>query len=166
MKIEVITINLEDVGTVYKLTENIWRKNFPTFISTEQTEYMLQKFKSIDKIKEKLTSNDINNFFILHTKKIVGYFSYGFDADNNFMRFYEMYILPDFQHQGIGTTVFNYVKSELRSNGHKYLNSFVNINNLPSINACKKAGFKIVKSVKIDIGNGYFMNDHLFKLEI
>ena len=58
------------------------------------------------------------------------------------------------------------VLCDVREFGAHKLRLNVNIHNTPAINFYEKYGFHKAYDEDIDIGNGFFMNDHVYELEV
>ena len=67
--------------------------------------------------------------------------------------------------KGVGKLLVNEVKNIAQRNGGKFLRLNVNKNNKAK-SFYEKIGFKIKETVKLAIGNGFFMDDYVMELEL
>ena len=89
----------------------------------------------------------------------MGFIAYKFEENEIFLS--KVYLLPNFQHKGLLKQIINHLsifKQDIRLT--------VNKNNTNAIKAYESVGFKKFKSVKADIGEGFFMDDYVMILEV
>ena len=72
----------------------------------------------------------------------------------------KLYIKKEYRHKGIGTKAFEKIK-ELANN--KPIRLTVNKQNINSIKAYEKWGFKTIDAVVTDIGSGFVMDDYIME---
>ncbi|MBE6137561.1 MAG: GNAT family N-acetyltransferase [Erysipelotrichaceae bacterium] len=150
--------NLEDIKNVSMMSSIIWPIAYKDILSIEQIQYMLNKYLSIDSIKEAI--NDGYTFInILNDKNdIVGFLSYKLNVDKLFLS--KLYILPKYQNKGYASKAIEYLRGF-----NLPIELTVNKNNKKAYEKYQHLGFKNIKSVITDIGNSYVMDDYVMLLK-
>ncbi len=145
----------DDIPLINSLAQKIWRLHYPSIISLEQIEYMLEKMYSTEALSQQLL--DGHHFeFCFTDKKPIGYCSYSRQENENYF-LHKMYIDTTQHHKGIGTWFFKQVFGKI--NDIKNLRLTVNRKNHTAINFYFKNGFIIEEVKDFDIGKGFWMND-------
>lgn len=155
MKLVFKTATTEDVDDIVQLADKIWKIHYPSIISMDQIEYMLQNMYSIEALVKQMEQGQIFTLVYLHNEPI-GYVSISTN-DNKKYFLHKFYILVDEHKKGIGTQLFNYILSQLKD--AEIIELTVNRQNYKAINFYFKNGFTIKEIADFDIGNSYFMND-------
>jgi ribosomal protein S18 acetylase RimI-like enzyme len=107
-----------------------------------------------------------HRFIICYSDDVPAAFaSYG-EIEPGIYKLHKIYILTSQQGKGIGRYMINYIVDELKQEGIGELRLNVNIHNHAAMAFYEKMGFRHVRDEDIDIGNGYFMNDHVLGLMI
>ena len=150
----------EDINDVATISSIVWPFTYKSIISNDQIKYMLDLFLSPSAIKKSIASGYRYLLFLSEDNNKMGYIAFKFEDDGS-LYISKIYLLPNFQHKGIlGKIVTN-----LKYFG-KTITLNVNKNNTIAIKAYEKYGFKKVKSVVNDIGNGFVMDDYIMQLEL
>lgn len=147
---------IEDVTKLANLANEIWRESYSEILSSDQIDYMLNKYLSVSSIKSQI-ENSTTFHLIYKNNQCVGFFSYNL-KDVVFLS--KLYVKKDFRLQGHAKSAINYLKSYVRP-----IELTVNIHNQKAIKFYEKLGFKIIKPMKTDIGNGYYMDDFIMRYD-
>ena len=149
----------------------IWREHYTSIIGAAQVEYMLDKFQTGEQIYEDIINNNFVYFTAENTaetdehKSMVGYAACVPKEDCLFLS--KLYVHKDYRRKGISRCFVNEMialcKSEYQFNRIRLMISKINHD---SYNAYLRMGFKNIDSVKVDIGNGFFMDDYVMELLI
>ena len=135
----------------------IWPIAYKDVLSADQIKYMLNKYLTLDAILANI--DDGYTYVIIHDEdNKMGFMAYKLMDTQCFLS--KLYILPNFQNQGIARKVIEYLQAfklpiTLTVNKHNY-------------NAYQKylhMGFTVYDSVVTDIGNGYVMDDYCMVLK-
>jgi ribosomal protein S18 acetylase RimI-like enzyme len=78
----------------------------------------------------------------------------------------KLYVHPRVQGCGCGYALVRHVESCSRDRGFSILYLQVNKGNAASIAFYRRAGFAVSNTVKVDIGNGFFMDDFVMSKRI
>ena len=78
-------------------------------------------------------------------------------------KLHKLYLLSRFHHQGFGRAMLEHVAERCRASGFTHLVLAVNKQNRQAYRVYERNGFEVFRSVKIDIGNGFYMDDYWMK---
>lgn len=153
---------LEKAGTssvplIARLAHTIWHQHYPSIISTEQINYMLELMYSNTSLTEQMTTGANDFFLIKNEGKDLGFISVSkIKEEENGIFIHKFYLDQTLAGKGRGTLAYNELVKLLRPS---LMRLTVNRQNYKSINFYFKNGFKIESVADFDIGNGYVMND-------
>lgn len=162
--LKIVKAAAADMPQVREIAFSVWPGTYIPIIGEEQMNYMLRLFYSDSALQQQLESGQV---FLLCQEgaRTVGFASYTC-LNNSTAKLNKLYILPTEQGRKIGTTLLQAVLNSLSGIGVTTLLVNVNIHNLPAIKFYEKSGFTLLKNEDIEIGNGYFMNDHVLQLPL
>ena len=145
------------------LAFKIWNAYYPQIIGQKQVDYMLGKIYSLEQLKEQMNNGNIFIVALINSKQ-KGYISYSKTGEEDYF-IHKLYVDTAIHRKGIGRALFDYVFGNLN---FKTIRLTVNRENIKAINFYFKLGFIIEKTIDIDIGEGFFMNDFvmLYKTDI
>lgn len=155
--------NMEDVKNISQMAKVIWNEAYVDMISEGQTEYMLEKYLSPKSIMEQISEGAIYEF-VTECGKNVGFISY--KKEKGRLMLSKFYIMKGHRHTGIATNSMNHIIRIARKMGLHSIYLTVNRENVEAISAYEHWGFASIKDVDTDIGNGFFMKDHIMELDI
>lgn len=162
MKIQLAT-DKSDFKIISKLASQIWEEHYTPIIGIEQVEYMLNKFQSPIAIEQQVAEG--YQYYLVYTDEIpVGYMSFMQKESSLFLS--KIYVLSSARGKGIGKLMLDFLQQKAIELELISITLTVNINNLNSIKAYEKMGFKIVGDQVADIGNGFVMDDYKMMKEI
>ena len=141
------------------LASAIWHEYWICLLSPRQIDYMVGNFQSEKAIKNQIENEGYTYYFIIKNGEKAGYF--GISDKNDYLFLSKLYLKKEFRHNGLGTKTFEKIKQI--ANG-KSVRLTVNKQNINSINAYKKWGFKTIDSVVTDIGSGFVMDDYIMEV--
>lgn len=154
-----------DITSITKLAQKIWRHHFTSIIGPEQVEYMLEKYQSVKAISCQLEKGW--EYYIATLENVhVGYTGLVPDVRNRKMMISKIYVKNDTRGRGVGSHMLAFVEDECIKRGLDKIWLTVNRYNNGPINWYSRNGFEIVDEVKQDIGNGFFMDDFIFEKKI
>lgn len=154
----------EEIKTLANLASEIWREYWTIILSQKQIDYMLEKFQSEVAIKNQIESERYVYNILKDNANIIGYF--GIAPKENYLFLSKLYIKKEFRNLGCGRLAFNKIKQISLQLNRKSIRLTVNKNNINTIEAYKKWGFKTIDSVVTDIGSGFVMDDYIMELEL
>ncbi len=150
------------INTAAQLAHTIWNQHYLPIIGQEQVDYMLEKFQSAEAIARQI-DNGYNYFLIYHNGLPCGYLSLVPNTTEQKMMLSKIYVDSDHRGLQLGKQLMDFAITEARKLHFKTLWLTVNKYNTNSIEWYKKQGFTIKKELKIDIGNGFVMDDYLME---
>jgi len=152
------------VERVVKLADKIWREHYIPIIGKAQVDYMLNKFQSKTAIMEQIKNGCLYYLIKQEGKPEAGYISFKPGRKEFFLS--KFYILATCRGIGYGRQAIEFMKLTAAKAGAGRITVSVNKNNLNSILAYKKLGFKITKNTTLVIGSGFIMDDYRMKLAL
>jgi ribosomal protein S18 acetylase RimI-like enzyme len=165
LSIEFIPVQLFEIIQIQKAATDIWNAYYLGIISQDQIDYMLRMMYEPGVIEKEIQSG-VCWEFIEYNNKRIGFLSYYFEAAKRKIKLSKLYIYPQYHGKGLGQTTLNYVISEARKMKAARVYLTVNKKNIHAINVYMKVGFIKSKSVVMDIGNGYVMDDYIMQYSI
>jgi ribosomal protein S18 acetylase RimI-like enzyme len=162
-KVYFTPVDANGISQIIHLAKSVWWTTYPSFLPEHQIEFMLESMYNTDVISTEIENNVIWKF-ITFEDNAIGFYSYSKEDDSS-LKLHKFYILSEFQRMGIGKltmdSLFQIAKSSLLS--HIKVN--VNRYNQNAINAYKKYGFIISKSIDINF-HDYILNDYIMTYNI
>ncbi len=163
--IEIVRVaTVEQIALTAKLAAEIWREHYTAIIGTEQVNYMLARFQSVEAITGKIDSGELIYFLIHYHKQAAGYFAVQIRKDEVFLS--KLYILAAQRHRGLARTALNFIKNITAENCLNRISLTINKNNHDSLAVYERMGFKLAGEAINDIGNGFFMDDFILELKL
>jgi ribosomal protein S18 acetylase RimI-like enzyme len=152
--------SIDDAKELSEMAWDIWMEYYPSVVRGDNIEYILNKFQTEEAIRQQILDGYVY-FFILDGDIKAGYASFQPRGDALYISKY--YVSKDFRGKGLGSKAMEYMVEKGKE--MKMRKAFLNVNrfNTLSINVYEHLGFVIVKEDKIDIGDGYFMDDYLME---
>ena len=168
-----------EIFEIAETAKEVWTEHYTSLIGSAQTEYMISKFQSSNRIKQDIVKNEYSYFSIYEEAefpaKPIGYFALQLDEIGVFIS--KLYILKEYRQRGIARKIIqftlDFAKESIQSEKSKFnalankkprLWLTVNKENFGSIAFYKKIGFEISEEIVTDIGNGFEMDDYLMTL--
>lgn len=142
----------------------VWPPTYMPIIGSGQVAYMIDLFYSHQALEEQM--RDGHNFIVCSGADApVGFASWSL-IEPGVYKLHKLYVLTNWQGAGAGRAMVSYIIAEIKKENARVLRLNVNIHNSPAIRFYKKIGFTHYKDEDIDIGRGYFMNDHVLQLTL
>ena len=141
----------------------VWPATFAEILSPEQISYMMKMMYSPEVMADELASG--YNFEIVKINCLPsGYFSWSaYSEQPGTAKLHKLYLMHKFHGQGIGSAMLQQVEAEMKAAGFSKIRLNVNKYNLRAKKAYDRNGFHIAEAVKIDICDGFFMDDFVME---
>jgi ribosomal protein S18 acetylase RimI-like enzyme len=152
--------NDSEARELSKMANAIWHEFFPGIIGVKQTEYMLMKFQTERAISEQM-SEGYQYGFIYDGMEKAGYFSVRMKDGVLFIS--KLYLAKEFRHRGLGSAALAEILNMGKISECSYAYLTVNVNNVSACKTYEKIGMIKETEVNNDIGNGFFMNDYIYR---
>lgn len=159
--------SLEDIPLIQELSSEIWHQVYPTVISVDQINFMLDTMYSSVSLDKQIRQLG-HRFIILESEETgVGFasFSNKNPSEPKRYRLQKLYLKPELHGRGLGKKMVRHICHEVVELGGTELELNVNKKN-PSILFYEHLGFYLEKEVIIDIGNGFVMDDYIMVLDL
>lgn len=162
MEIKQIT-NSADLRIIREIADRVWPETFAAILSPEQIVYMMKMMYAPEVLAAELACGYV--FEVLYVDGVpAGYAVHSrYEARPDTAKLHKIYLLGDYQGQGLGSQLLNHVIRRSAEAGYRYLRLNVNKENVKAQKAYLRNGFNIVEAVKIDIGNGFVMDDYVME---
>ncbi len=158
MKLE--RVEKKDIKGLALLASEIWHEYWPCILTSEQIDYMVDKFQSENAIINQIENENYTYYFLKVDEKTAGYTGVSDCKDYLFLS--KLYIKKEFRHKGLGKKAFE----EIKKLGFNRIQLTVNKYNKNTIDAYLKYGFKIIDKAVTDIGNGFVMDDYIMEFTL
>lgn len=152
------------IEKVAKLADNIWREHYSSIISKEQIDYMLANFQSESAIRNQISKENYRYYLMENDEELVGYFAVVVEEADLFLS--KLYVAKENRHKGYAGGALDFLKQLAKESNLKNIYLTVNRNNVSSITAYGKMGFKNAGEINQNIGDGFKMEDYKMVLEV
>ncbi|MHB1922180.1 MAG: GNAT family N-acetyltransferase [Chitinophagaceae bacterium] len=148
------------------LAEMIFPKTYQDILSSKQISYMMEIMYHPNHLLNQMVQLK-HHFLLVYdvSDQAIGFASYCGPLDDQVFKLHKIYLLPSCQGKGIGRILMNEICIQLRQNGAKILELNVNREN-KALYFYEKLGFYRHQTLDIPIGEGFFMNDYLMRLDL
>ena len=162
--INYIVLSAGDADGIREMSEmatEIVREHFDPLIGKKQNDYMLAMFQTEDAIKKQL-ENGYQYFFVCDEEQNLGFLAFYSRADAMYLS--KFYLYRDQRGTGYAHQMLEFVISCAKKQNLHGIELNVNKQN-SACRAYESLGFCVLRSEKNSIGNGFFMDDYVYRLE-
>ncbi len=145
------------VELVESLAKEIWPEHYIPIIGRAQVDYMLERFQSKTAVLQQMMRGTLY-FLIQENNERIGYMAVHPRGRELFLS--KIYIKSSRRGKGHGRKAVQFAETLAKERGLSKIVLTVNKNNVSSIKAYERFGFKKTGSVIQDIGNGFVMDDY------
>ena len=166
MNVEIRPVEAHEVEDVAALARIVWQHAYPGIISQAQIDFMLAQRYGAEHMRTELATPGVwwDQAFVAGER--VGFASSLLTGEPGEIKLDKLYVHPERQRSGIGGALIRRVVEHGRASDCTRLILAVNKNNVRAIASYEKNGFAIVDSVRVDIGNGFVMDDFIMARSI
>ncbi|MGE4564679.1 MAG: N-acetyltransferase family protein [Victivallaceae bacterium] len=152
-----------DLRIIRDIAGRVWPETFAAILSPEQIAYMMKMMYAPEVLAAELARGYI--FEVLHIDGVpAGYAVHSrYEARPDTAKLHKIYLLGEYQGRGLGSRLLNHVIRRSSEAGYRHLRLNVNKENAKAQKAYLRNGFTVVEAVKIDIGNGFVMDDFVME---
>jgi ribosomal protein S18 acetylase RimI-like enzyme len=154
----------DDIPLIRELTFQVWPQTYAAILSKEQIDYMLDMMYSESSLHNQITREG-SQFILLYDENDPQGFAAYQELYPMTWKLHKIYILRSQQGKGAGKFVIDFIVNEISKQGAKELQLQVNRNNTAK-GFYEKLGFTVLKEIKLDIGNGFIMDDFIMSLKL
>jgi diamine N-acetyltransferase len=159
--------DIENISLIRSLSHRIWPEAYGKILSKEQISYMLDMMYNEEALMDQINQKKHRFIIAFDDNDPVGFASYSQQSrpESHLYRLHKLYVLPGIQGKGLGKHILQYIELDIVPAGAKSLELNVNKNN-PALQFYHKMGFKITREEKIDIGQGFYMDDYVMETSL
>lgn len=150
-----------DIAPVCALAREIWLQHYPGIITVRQIEYMLAQRYSPEAIRMQLQAGEAWWDKLEVRGELCGFASRERATQARTMKLDKLYVHQLVRGKGYGAALIEHVAQSASRQDMDTLILQVNKYNHGSVAAYLRAGFVVAKAVKVDIGNGFVMDDYV-----
>lgn len=155
------------VKNISALAETIWFEYFPSIISVQQIEYMLDKFLSEKAITEQM-ARGTEYYIVKKDREFIGFVAMNVEVSGNKRKLFlsKFYLEKIHRGNGYATSMFEFVKRQAADKKCECIFLTVNKYNSRAIDVYYHWGFRKLDDLVMDIGKGYVMDDYLMAVNV
>jgi diamine N-acetyltransferase len=154
---------IADIPLIRELTFSVWPKTYAPILSQEQIDYMLVMMYSEASLEKQM--NEGCQFIIVSDGfEPVGFAAYQ-EIEPAVFKLHKLYVLASQQGKGTRRFVIDHIIHTIQQQGAAVLQLQVNRNNAAK-KFYEKLGFVVLQEIKLDIGNGYIMDDYVMEKKL
>lgn len=153
-----------DILIISNIAHNVWREHYSGIISSDQIEYMLDKFQSPAAI-EKAIAEGYEYYLIRRLGVNIGYVGIKPHEPAGKLFLSKIYVLSENRGKGFAYDAILQLEEMCIQKRLGSIWLTVNKDN-PSIARYERMGFKITDSVTTDIGGGFVMDDYIMEKKV
>ena len=147
---------------------SIWHSYYKDIFSEKQIEYMFQLFHSKEAIKKQIADGHIHTSLLLDDE-LVGYMCYYVKDDCLYLP--RLYIKPEYRKHGLAKTAVARLEKIMEDpeNGFTHIKKIrrnLSRKNTFAINIYEHLGFKKIREVTTNFGNGFTSDDYVMEKSI
>ena len=154
----------EQIQELAELASEIWHEYFPCLLTEEQITYMVDRFQSVRAISDQIEKQDYEYFILFDNEEMVGYL--GIQPQEGSLFLSKIYLRAPYRGKGYASQAFAFIEQICRDRALEAIWLTVNKGNEQAINAYRAKGFRVIREQKVDIGNGFFMDDYVMQKDI
>lgn len=150
-----------DIPLIQGIARATWPVSYADMISPAQIAYMLDLMYGSEALEAQFGPKGHRFLLAEQESTPVGFagFEHGYQGTLR-TRLHKLYVLPQVQGHGVGTTLLKAVITEARNAGNTAIELNVNKHNRATV-FYQRHGFTIERDEVLDIGHGYVMDDHV-----
>lgn len=152
-----------EIDAVVTLARVVWQATYPPLISSAQIEYMLGERYAPTLIRTQLDDPD-HAWWVVGVGDPVALAHASLSGSE--CKLDKLYVHPARQRQRLGAELLDAVCDWARAHHASRLWLQVNRGNAQALSAYRQYGFRIVEARVFDIGDGFFMDDHVMELSL
>lgn len=163
-KFEIIKVNSSDIKELAAIADEIWHQHFPSILTNEQIDYMVEMFQSEKALNEQI-KNGYEYYFMNVDGKNQGYFGIQPQSDGTLF-LSKLYLRASQRKKGFARKAFEFMKNLCNQRNYTSIWLTVNKQNSDTIAVYDRFGMKIIRNQVSDIGNGFVMDDYVYEYKI
>lgn len=165
--INITKVEVKFIPQIQRLSEDIWKKVYPSIVPMAQIEYMLSTWYSKEGLTDQMMQLGHQFLLVEWNNEMVGYASYSAKTENVSHRYrvHKLYLQPEFHGKGIGKAMLRFIAEESMPLGCKELELNVHKRN-PAVGFYQHIGFSIEQNIVTVIEHGHVLDDYVMVLDL
>jgi ribosomal protein S18 acetylase RimI-like enzyme len=157
----------ESIPLIRSLSLRIWPEAYSRILSETQIHYMLNLMYSDEALETQINQKQHQFILAFEDTEPVGFASYGMKSLEvpGVYRLHKLYVVPGLHGKGVGKKLLQFMADDILLKGAEKLELNVNKQNR-AIQFYEKMGFNIIREEKIDIGQGFIMDDYVMETSL
>lgn len=162
---------VKDIPMIMAMADEVFRATYKDIISPQQMEFMMQWMYSPQSLEKQINADGKAFFVACLDHRPCGYVSVEHERtlENGRELFHlqKLYVMPSFQGRGLGRQLFDHVVDYLRDNVRGPFRVELNVNRENrAVQFYEHMGMKRDRQGDFPIGNGFFMTDYIYALDV
>jgi|ERR1041385_8143952 ribosomal protein S18 acetylase RimI-like enzyme len=161
--IEIREASNADIPLIQQLAHQVWYITYGPLQPKEKVDYLYDLMYSTSSLTQQMEEK--HHRFLL-AKDVTGYLGYAsYELNSNHQRktkIHKIYVMPNAQGKGVGKELVTMIEGIASSQDNTVISLNVFRQN-PAINFYQKIGFSQTGEEKIDVGNGFVMDDFVME---
>ena len=153
----------EHIAELANVASDIFREYFSTLHSPDKVEYLVDYLLSTEALTRAIADEGYEYYFADEDGEHVGFV--GIQPRVDYLFLSKLYLAKAARGKGHGRQELEFVKQRARELGFSCIRLTCARDNLASLDRYDHMGFKKVKKVDTDVGNGIQMNDYVLEYE-
>lgn len=159
-------VTTKDFLLINNLASQIWEPTYGSILPREQLDYMFDMMYAPKSIEKQINELHHEFFIICKDGEPSGYLSIE-TVEKDLYEFQKIYSLPSLHGSGIGRYIIEQGIAYLKSIHPGSFTIELNVNRQnPALGFYKHMGFYEYATRDFHIGNGYYMNDYIMRMEV
>ncbi len=154
-----------DIPQIRALAEVVFPATYVPLLPEGQVPFMMEWMYSDESLQRHMAEG--HTYYIAYAdNKPCGYLSVERQGEQRF-HLQKIYVLPDYQGQGIGERLFQQAVMHIQQEGTLPATMELNVNRENrAVGFYLRMGMHRARTVDVAIGNGFYMNDYIMELKI
>lgn len=164
-KITVTRASVEDCKLIHELALCVFPHTYRSILTESQIEYMMEWMYAPENIRRQMQDGHV--YYIAYDSAgPVGYVSVRPDGQDLF-HLEKIYVLPEYQHAHCGSVLFRAALSHVKEVHPSPCALELNVNrDNPALGFYRKMGMYVDREGDFPIGNGFYMNDYIMRMDL
>lgn len=164
--IDIRRASIEDISVIRELAEVVFPHTYRDILSSEQIDYMMQWMYSDESLHRQM-EQDGHIYHVAYCDDVaVGYLSIQPEGEGIY-HLQKLYVLPSYQGMRLGRMLFERAIEVIKELHPAPCQMRLNVNRYNrALTFYEKMGMTKIAEGDFPIGNGYYMNDYIMRLEL
>lgn len=158
---------ISDISMIRDLAGRTWFETYREILSQDQMDYMFDMMYSEKSLLSQMGEKQHKFFIAFENELPLGFVSIEKQSEELF-HLHKLYIVPHLQKKGVGRILIDKAYDFAREHAESP-RCFVELNmnrDNPALHFYEKMGMEIHDRRDFHIGNGYYMNDYILRIEL